>query len=187
MLLAPLYCMANADASTLTAPPAPAAKTPLGSLLLVALVAVVLAIAGSAGTLLYLSKTGKLGAASAPQPQIVVKEVPVSPADTKNVSLEPLLVNLADEDGHAYLRLGVVLAEEIDKEKKAEKEEKPAPGADAAVRDAILGVLGRKHAAELLNADGKEALKKELQEALEKQVPTAKVHAVYFTDFLVQR
>jgi len=163
----------------------PAVKVPLGSLLVVCVVAVVLAIGGCAGVLLYLAKHGKLGAASSAQPTVIVEKVKEEAVPTKNVMLEPMLVNLADEDGHSYLRLSVVLAEE--QEKDAKKEEKPEPGANAAVRDAVLSVLGKKHAAELLAVDGKDALKKELKAALTEQVATAKVQSVYFTDFLVQR
>lgn len=176
-------CMANEALNE--NPKAPAVKVPLGSLLVVCLVAGVLAIGGSAGVLLYLAKHGKLGAASTVQTVMVEKEKAES-TPTRNVPLEPLLVNLADEDGHSYLRLGVVLAEELEKDAKP-KEEKPAPGADAAVRDAVLGVLGKKHAADLLSADGKDSLKKELAAALKEQVPEAKIRSVYFTDFLVQR
>lgn len=163
---------------------APAVKVPLGSLLVVTVIAVVLAIGGCAGVLLYLAHHGKLGAASTPAPVVVVEKAEALP--THNVTLEPMLVNLADDDGHSYLRLGVVLAEEQEKDAKA-KEEKPAPGADAAVRDAILSVLGKKHASDLLSPDGKDTLKKELKAALDAEVPTAKVQSVYFTDFLVQR
>lgn len=164
----------------------PAVKVPLGSLLVVCVVAVVLAIGGCAGVLLYLAHHGKLGAASAAAPVVVVEKQKADAPPTKNVMLEPLLVNLADEDGHSYLRLGVVLAEEVDKDSKS-KEEKPTPGADAAARDAVLSVLGKKHAGELLSPDGKDTLKKELKAALDEQVPEAKVRSVYFTDFLVQR
>jgi len=152
-------------------------------MLVVCVLAVVLAVGGSAGALLYLAKSGKLGGTSATPTTVIVKAEEVA---THNVALEPMLVNLADADGHSYLRLGVVLAEETEKDAKA-KEEKPAPGADAAVRDAVLGVLGKERAADLLEADGKERLKKELKAALDQQAPQAKVHAVYFTDFLVQR
>ncbi len=164
---------------------APVAKVSLGSLLVVCVVAVILAVGGCAGVLLYLAHHGKLGAAST-APAATVEKAKAETVLTKNVMLEPLLVNLADEDGHSYLRLGVVLAEEAEKDAKA-KEEKPVAGADAAVRDAVLSVLGKKHASELLGANGKEELKKELKDALEAKVPEAKVQSVYFTDFLVQR
>ena len=166
--------------------PAPKTKLSLVSTLLICILTAVAAVGGSSGVLLYMVRHGKLGSASAP---VVIeqseshKDAPA--AKTKNVVLEPMLVNLADPDGHSYLRLSVVLAEAADE--RAKEEGKPAPGADAAVRDAVLSVLGKKHAGDLLAADGKDQLKQELQQALAAGVPEAKVRAVYFTEFLVQR
>jgi flagellar FliL protein len=165
---------------------APAVKVPLSSLLVVCVVAVVMAIGGCAGVLLYLAHHGKLGAASTAPVQVVAEKEKAEAPPTKNVVLEPMLVNLADAGGHSYLRLSVVLAEEVGKDAKA-KDETPVPGADAAVRDAVLTVLGSKTSAQLLAVDGKESLKEELKAALDQQVPDAKVHAVYFTNFLVQQ
>lgn len=176
----------TASISEVTAAAAKTARVSFVSMLLLSVLAALAAVGGSAGVLLYLSRHGKLGAASAP---VVIEQVKkAKDADngpTKNVVLEPMVVNLADVDGHSYLRLGVVLAESAGE--KAKDEGKPAPGADAAVRDAVLSVLGKKHAAELLQPDGKDGLKREMKAALDKQVPDAKVRAVYFTEFLVQR
>lgn len=165
---------------------AKAAKLSILSILLISVVAALAAIGGSAGVLLYLSRHGKLGSASAP---VVIEQVKqpkeTVSAHTRNVVLEPLLVNLADADGHAYLRLGIVLAEGADE--KAKEEGKPTPGADASVRDAVLSVLGKKRASDLLQPDGKDVLKQQIRSALDAQVPDAKVKSVYFTEFLVQR
>ena len=175
----------TASVSEVTAA-AKTAKLSFASMLLLSVLAALAAVGGSAGVLLYLSRHGKLGAASAP---VVIEQVKkpkeTDSGPTKNVVLEPMVVNLADGDGHSYLRLGVVLAESAGE--KAKEEGKPAPGADAAARDAVLSVLGKKHAAELLQPDGKDALKREMKAALDAQVPDAKVRAVYFTEFLVQR
>jgi flagellar FliL protein len=159
----------------------PAVKLPLLPLLLICLLAVFFAVAGCGGVVYYLAHTGRLGANASPPPTEKVVEAP----PTHPVVVEPLLVNLADQDGHSYLRVGIVLAEAEDK--KAAAEAKPTPGANASVRDTILDVLGRKSSAELLDVAGKEGLKKELKAALDAKVPEAKVQAVYFTDFLVQR
>ncbi|MFC6644290.1 flagellar basal body-associated protein FliL [Granulicella cerasi] len=160
-------------------------KVPIGSMLIVGVITALLAIGGCAGVLLYLAKKGKLGAASATPAPVVVNELHDDATPLQNVMLETMLVNLADADGHSYLRIGVVLGEEADL--KAKKEEKPVPGADAALRDAVLGVLGKKQSAQLLADAGKEDLKKELKIAVNEAVPSAHVRAVYFTDYLVQR
>lgn len=179
--------MANAAQVSEVPVSLPVAKVSVVSLLLVCVVAGVPAVGGSAGVLLYLARHGKLVMASAPQTAAVRASGNDDAVETThNVVLDPMLVNLADEDGHSYLRLSVVLAEGLEKGAKS-GEGRRAPGADAAVRDVILEVLGSKHAADLLAADGKDSLKKQVQAALEQKTPAAKVRAVYFTDFLVQR
>ena len=113
--------------------------------------------------------------------------------------LEPILVNLADEGGHAYLRLGLTLdvegnaaGPEAGQDAKDSKDSKDAKDAkapseqDLAVRDTVLAVLGQQTSAWLLGPDGKEHLKIELKEALAKHNADLKVKSVYFTDFLVQ-
>lgn len=158
-------------------------------LLLICVVAVVLTAAGCGGVMVYLAKKGKFGVGGAAAP---VEEKTPEAATTHPVVLEPLLVNLADEDGHSYLRVSIVLSEldapAKDKTKKeGEAAAKPVPGAEAALRDTILDVLGKQHAAVLLDPAGKDHLKQDLKDALDKNVPDAKIQAVYFTDFLVQR
>jgi len=112
---------------------------------------------------------------------------------TKLVALDPLLVNLADADGRSYLRVALTLKVEDTPEKdpkgKDEKAEKATPKNpfDAQERDAALGILGRETGAELLASDGKERLKRDLQEALRERVPEVKVLDVLITEFLIQR
>jgi len=176
--------MATADTSLPNSPAAPAVKVPIVTLLLVCVVTMLFAVGGVVGAVLYMSKHGKLGgSATAAVEEAPKKETPVA---TKPKALEPMLINLADDGGHAYLRIGVVLAEEDDPAAKKE-EAKPAPGADAAVRDTVFDVLGRMTSVELLAADGKEKLKAALMMAITSRNPDLKVKAIYFTDFLVQR
>jgi flagellar FliL protein len=156
------------------------------TLLLCGVVTAAFAVAAVVGTVMYLSKQGKLGgtAAAAPVADSVKTE---TKATTHPKALEPMLINLADEGGHAYLRLGVVLAEEDEPGAKAKEEGKPVAGADAAVRDTIFEVLGRETSDKLLAADGKEKLKAELMTAIADYNPEMRVKTIYFTEFLVQR
>ena len=142
-------------------------------------------VAGAAGAMMYLAKSGKLGGGTTTIVQVKAE----APAVLHPKPLEPLLINLADAGGHAYLRLSVVLEEEDDPlAKPKEKEEaKPVPGADASVRDTIFDVLGRQTGDELLAPDGKEKLKTELLTAITARNPELRVRTIYFTDFLVQR
>ena len=155
------------------------------TLLVCCVVTVVLAVGGAAGAIMFLSRTGKLGSGAAPSTGNTAKKS--TDVATHTVTLEPLLINLSDEGGHAYLRLGVVLAEEDDPGTKSKEEVKPAAGADAAVRDTIFDVLGRQTSTALLAPDGKEALKISLMAAIALHNAELHVKTIYFTDFLVQQ
>ena len=170
-----------------------AAKSSMVPMLLCCVVTGVLAVGGAAGAMVMLAKKGMLAVAPAPAQVVVAEAAGKAGAETTHPkAIEPVLINLADEGGHAYLRLGLVLEEEDEpavkgKEAKDAKPEKPVPGADASVRDTIFDVMGRKTAAELLQPDGKEQVKTELKAALDVRNPELKVKAIYITDFLVQR
>lgn len=102
------------------------------------------------------------------------------------VPLAHFIVNLADTDRNAYLRVGIDLG--VDKPKKKEtggdnKNAMPIPE----VRDAILAVLTTYHSSDLLTPQGKTQLKENLIEALKRKAPGLGVREIYFTDFLVQR
>jgi flagellar FliL protein len=104
--------------------------------------------------------------------------------------LDPILVNLADSSGGAYLRVGVTLAvpdkgavkgEKDDESKAVEKETNPS------VRDTVLTVLGRQTSEDLLGPDGKDRLKRELKKAIAERNAEIRVSDIFFTEFLVQR
>lgn len=94
--------------------------------------------------------------------------------------LDTFVVNLADPDERAYLRIGVSLG--LD-HKVDGRESVPVP----LVRDAILGVLAVSKPDDLLTSAGKEKLKADLLQALEMRAPHLGVREVYFTEFLIQR
>ncbi len=127
-------------------------------------------------------------------PAITIPKIePPGPSTTRAVVMEPMLVNLADGGGGAYLRAGITLrvtdAAEKNGAKKDEKaaESKMSKDAEAAVRDTALAVLGRQTSEELLAADGKEKLKAELKAAMAEHNADLKVEDLFFTEFLVQR
>ncbi|WP_176441596.1 flagellar basal body-associated FliL family protein [Granulicella rosea] len=168
---------------------------PFLSLALAAVITAVLTLSLAGGGVYWLAHTGRLGSALAADkaPKAAVVEAP-PPPKTHSVAFEPLLVNLADEGGTAYLRLSLslrVLDDEPVKGAKA-KEEKPDKGkpvneSEAAVRDVALDVIGRTTAQQLLEVDGKEKLKQQLIAAITKRVPEVKVKDIFFTEFLVQQ
>lgn len=166
----------------------PTAKVGMGSILVAVVAAAVVAVGITAAGAMYVIRSGKIVAAAAAAPQVVEKAAPVK---TKPMVLEPMLVNLSDPTGGAYLKVAVTLL--VEEEEKKGKEEGEAKGKDkdagptAAARDAILAAATANTSTQLLNAEGKEELKKSIREAVRKQAPELKVSEVLFTDFLVQR
>ena len=97
--------------------------------------------------------------------------------------LETFVVNLADEDGRTFLRIGIDLG--LAKAQGKEKEGEATPV--ALVRDTILSALMARRSDELESPEGKEKLKAELLHALGQRAPELKVREIYFTEFLLQR
>jgi len=95
--------------------------------------------------------------------------------------LESFVLNAADTDQRAYLRVGIDLGLNQDPKRAAEA----APS--ARVRDTILGVLGEAKVDDLMTAAGKRKLKEDIVRALRERVPELGVEEVYFTEFLIQR
>lgn len=165
----------------------PQVKLPVAMLLVVVVLGVFVAFGATGGGFYFLMKSGRLplgpisgaGAAS-----------PVNGAPGHPMVLEPILVNLADPGGQAYLRLGLTLDLEGDAAKPEGGQDTKAvkvPGEqEVAARDTVLAVLGQQTSAWLLGPDGKEHLKIELKEALAKHNAQLKVKGIFFTDFLVQ-
>lgn len=163
---------------------------PVVPLLIAVVLGVVIATLGVSGIVYFLARTGRLPMPSGP----VAKAEPVV-SMTHAMVLEPLLVNLADGGGNAYLRVGLTLrvADSAVKGNEKTKDEKGADsksGKDAdaaAVRDTALAVLGRQTSEGLLAGDGKERLKAELKAAIAAHNRELKVTDLFFTEFLVQR
>jgi flagellar FliL protein len=171
-------------------PPA-ANRQGLMTIIVVGVIAATFAMVGAGGLVFWLSKTGRM-----PVPTTSVKgeAAPRVVPRTHLAVLEPLLVNLADDDGHCYLRVAMTLRIEegpIEKAAKGAEESgakgKPVNAFEAAERDAALTVIGRDTSANLLASDGKEQLKQQLRSALALKVPEIRIADVLFTEFLVQR
>lgn len=165
-------------------------KVGIGTILVPVLLSTALTLAAVAGGVYYLLRSGKLGGAaqvvsSQPPPVIVV-----APPASHVLALEPMIVNLSDEGGHAYLRATISVRIQ-DEEKAEKKEEKKDPKAVDAVatelRDTTLAVLSRQTSEDLLQADGRETLKKALGQEFKQRNREVPVLEIYFADFLVQR
>jgi flagellar protein FliL len=181
-----------ADVSTSSSASAPAfapAKVPVVPVLIAVVAGVVIAALSVGGIVYYLARSGRLPM----QEGATQKTGTAVPVATHAMTLEPLLVNLADAGGNSYLRLALTMrvADVTEKKGVKTKDEKSKADKDtdetvAAVRDTVLTVLGRQTADGLLAADGKEHLKAELRAALVEHNTDLKVTDVFFTDFLVQ-
>ena len=97
--------------------------------------------------------------------------------------LDTFVLNLADPEAKAYLRVGIDLALKGAVKSKEEDGEPPV----AMVRDTILGELSLAKPDELLTAGGKAKLKSSLLQALRERAPELGVQDIYFTEFLIQR
>jgi flagellar basal body-associated protein FliL len=95
--------------------------------------------------------------------------------------LETFTVNLRDPEQKAYLRLGVDL--ELERAEKPGKDDMSV----GMVRDTILTVLMATTPAELATPEGKQSLKQQLLQSLQKRAPGLGVREVYFTEFLMQQ
>jgi len=107
------------------------------------------------------------------------------PAPLVLTHMEVFVVNLADTEAKSYLRVGI----DLGLERHDPKDTRHSEGAEQvpAMRDAIIGVLSTRHAAELLTAEGKKKLKEDLLQALNGRLPAQNVKEIYFNEFLVQR
>ncbi|MDE3106371.1 MAG: flagellar basal body-associated FliL family protein [Acidobacteriota bacterium] len=164
-------------------------KVPVLTIVMAVVVAVLGSLAAAGGVGFYLWHSGKIGGAA----PAVAKATPVAEPVTHDVTLDPMVVNLTDSGGHAYLRIAITLREVENPGKKTDKgkaetgEAKPGAEPQADVRDTLLDVLGRASASQLLAENGKAALKDALKQALAQHNPDLKVSEIYFTEFLVQQ
>lgn len=97
--------------------------------------------------------------------------------------LEPFVVNLADPDAARYLRIQISLMVD-DKSKIKEMEENQA--LRNKVRDVILQSLTIKTSRDLINEDGKNKLRHEIQEKIAVYFREPKLVDVMFTEFVIQ-
>ena len=180
-------------ATTPTAEPASeSAKVPIAALIVAVLLGTFFSALIVSGVVYVLARSGRL-------PTLAPATTDVKQAQqtvTHAVIMEPLLVNLADASGNAYIRLGITLRVADANDRPAARTAQAREGAGsageakdgvAALRDTALAVLGRQTSSNLLAADGKEHLKNELRRALAERNGDVKVTDLYFTEFLVQR
>ncbi|MBI1764549.1 MAG: flagellar basal body-associated FliL family protein [Acidobacteria bacterium] len=117
------------------------------------------------------------------KPKSAALTLPDDSAVKHVIELQPYIVNLADAGEARYLRLTVSLG--VGGEEKAGAE-KPDALFTTRIRNAMLAVLTTKSSAEVLTAEGKNKLRKELLRAARAASEEPKVEAIYITEFIVQ-
>ena len=164
--------------------PKPAKSGSIGKMLLVVLLALVSSAGGGVVSWVLISRT--VGAqASAAKPGEKPEEENLAEVLEKSavLPLEPFVVNLADTEAARYLRIKISLM--ID-----DKGKLPAIAENQAlqlkVRDVILQSLTNKTSRELINEDGKNKLRHEIQEKVAIYFREPKLVDVMFTEFVIQ-
>jgi flagellar basal body-associated protein FliL len=101
------------------------------------------------------------------------------------LSLAPFVINLADPDHSAFLRVEITLG--LNKQLPSASEDAKDSPFVPEIRDTILSVLNTWQSSQLLAEDGKTKLKEQLLSALQRRIPQLGATKVYFTDFLIQQ
>ena len=167
--------MADTAEKTATEPAPPPPENKSSALPVILSAAVVLLVA-VVGVYFWLSSSSKKPAANGKKPEKAAEILSV-------LHLETFVVNIADPEQKAFLRVGI----DLGLDKKPGKGEGEAGAPVALVRDTILGVLSLQKPDDLLTPEGKRKLKQDLLHALEQRAPELGVSEVYFTEFLMQR
>lgn len=107
------------------------------------------------------------------------KDIPRSSGRNVVLPLPQITVNLFENGGHRYLKLGMEV--EANKDISAAIKEN-----EARIRDAVIMLLAGKSYREIASPDGKVMLKVEVANRLNRILGEQRVVRVYFTDFVVQ-
>jgi flagellar FliL protein len=159
-----------------------------GSSLVKLLLIVVLALGSSAGggvvSFLLINKSlGAQGKAAEKPEKAEQEKVAEMLEKSAVIPLEPFVVNLADTDSPRYLRIKISLMVD-DKSKLKEVSENQA--LQLKVRDAILESLTVKRSQDLIHVEGKNKLRREIQEKIAVYFRAPKLVDVMFTEFVIQ-
>lgn len=128
---------------------------------------------------------------------------PPKPGEGVMFNMTTKIINLADPSGRKYIRLTIVLEFSPEDEGAMPAPEKAGGGeGEAAVAaptfeekitarmpimdDVVIKHLSTKTFEDLYTAEGKEALRTELMQAIQQAVPNFHLISIYFTEFVVQ-
>ena len=175
-----------ADETPAVQAPEPVAKSSNSGSLVMMLVIVLLSNAAGAGVTWFLVRRAMAPQVVAAAEEGKGKETVDMAAQLEKsavIPLEPFVVNLADTDAARYLRIKISLMID-DKSKVKGVEENQA--LQLKVRDVILSTLTRKTSHDLINDEGKNKLRQEIQDGVGKFFKEPKLNDVMFTEFVIQ-
>jgi flagellar FliL protein len=157
---------------------------PIGKILMVIVLALVSSAGGGLISFVLISKTLAAPAKAGEKPEKAEQErIAEMLEKSAAIPLEPFVVNLADADAARYLRIKISLMID-DKNKLREVTENQA--LQLKLRDVILESLSTKRSQDLINAEGKNKLRHEIQDKVAIYFRGPKLVDVMFTEFVIQ-
>jgi flagellar protein FliL len=146
-------------------------KKPIIKIIVIALSVLVVLGAGTIGVLYFYNHSGSAKKAETVAPRPIVGTL---------WSIEPFIVNLADNQGERYLKL--VMQMEVSDLTVSPQLDQLKPK----LRDNILDLLTAKTYTELMETGGKQRLRDEIVIRLNSFLTKGKIVRVYFTEFVIQ-
>lgn len=167
-------------------PPAKGGSS-IGKMLMVVLLAVVSSAGGGVISFVLINRTLNAQARIADNPdkakEAEQEKIAALLQKSAVLPLEPFVVNLADADAARYLRIKISLM--IDDKSKVKEISDNQP-LQQKVRDVILQSLTAKTSQDLMDQEGKNKLRKELQDKVSLYFREPKLVDVMFTEFVIQ-
>lgn len=173
-----------AEEAEVQEPVKPAKSGVIGKALLIVVLAVVSSAGGGVVSFMLMRRTLNAAAKPPETAEADQKEKIIEMLEKSAVlPLEPFVVNLADTDSPRYLRIKISLM--VDDKSKA-KELSDNQALQLKVRDVILQSLTAKTSRDLINEEGKNKLRREIQEKVAVYFQQPKLVDVMFTEFVIQ-
>jgi flagellar protein FliL len=149
----------------------PVKKRPIKKIIIIGLSVLVVLGAGTFGTLYFLSHWGSGKKVATPEQRPLIGNM---------WSIDPFVVNLADNQGERYLK--VVMQFEVSDPMVSAQLEQLKPK----LRDNVMDLLTAKSYAELMDSGGKQRLRDEIVLRLNSFLSKGGIVRVYFTEFVIQ-
>ena len=149
------------------------------------IILIVVVLGGAVGAMKFLGigpfKKAEAPAAEEAQKKEEEKQPPKPKVEVgPMVTMEPVIVNLADPSGRRYVKVTMTFELDSDAVKKEFEERLPQ------IKDLLITLLRSKTSAELNDPGGIFRLKEEIVSRINTLLVTGKVKRVYFTDFVIQ-